>query len=146
MSYWTFSDLFEEPGPPTASFQGGFGLVNPEGVRKPAYFAYKYLHSLQGDSLVTTDPQAMLATKDRSFAGVVWDFEQPQQKASNRSFYIKTIPSHSVAPVQLKITHLIPNRRTACKYVARDFAPTMPIRPTWRWGLPRNLPLCRSST
>ncbi|MBW8859943.1 MAG: cellulase family glycosylhydrolase, partial [Caulobacter sp.] len=25
MSYWTYTDLFEEPGPPTAPFQGGFG-------------------------------------------------------------------------------------------------------------------------
>ena len=41
MSYWTYSDLFEEPGPPTAPFQGGFGLLNPQGIRKPAYFAYK---------------------------------------------------------------------------------------------------------
>jgi xylan 1,4-beta-xylosidase len=109
MSYWTYSDLFEEPGPPTAPFQGGFGLVNPEGIRKPAYFAYKYLHALQGNTLATNDAQAMLATKNGSFAGVVWDFEQPQQKTSNRSFYTKTIPSHFVEPVQLKITHLTPN-------------------------------------
>ena len=37
MSYWTYTDLFEEPGPPTAAFQGGFGLLNPQGIRKPAY-------------------------------------------------------------------------------------------------------------
>ena len=37
MSYWTYTDLFEEPGPPTAPFQGGFGLLNPQGIRKPAY-------------------------------------------------------------------------------------------------------------
>ena len=109
MSYWTFSDLFEEPGPPTAPFQGGFGLVNPEGIRKPAYFAYKYLHALQGNTLLTKDPQAMLATKDGSFAGVVWDFEQPQQETSNRSFFTKVIPSHSVAPVKFELSHLIPN-------------------------------------
>src|ERR1035438_8242232 len=41
LSYWTYTDLFEEPGPPTAPFQGGFGLLNPEGIRKPAFFAYK---------------------------------------------------------------------------------------------------------
>ena len=64
MSYWTYSDLFEEPGPPTASFQGGFGLLNREGIRKPAFFAYKYLHALQGDSIAASDPEAMLSTKD----------------------------------------------------------------------------------
>ena len=43
VSYWTYTDLFEEPGPTTAPFEGGFGLLNPQGIRKPAYFAYKYL-------------------------------------------------------------------------------------------------------
>ncbi len=109
MSYWTYTDLFEEPGPPTAPFQGGFGLLNPQGIRKPAYFAYKYLHGLQGDSLATNDPQAMLSTKDGNVAAVIWNFEQPDQKVSNRSFYTKVIPSHPVAPVNLHLTHLPAN-------------------------------------
>jgi xylan 1,4-beta-xylosidase len=109
MSYWTYSDLFEEPGPPTAPFQGGFGLLNPQGIRKPAYFAYKYLHALQGNSITASDPQAMLSTKDGSFSGVVWDFETPDQKVSNRSFYTKPIPSHPSAPVRLQVHHLARN-------------------------------------
>ena len=109
MSYWTYTDLFEEPGPPTAPFQGGFGLLNPQGIRKPAYFAYKYLHALQGDSLGTTDPQAMLATQDGNLAAVIWDFEQPDQKVSNRSFYTKLIPSHAAGSVALQVTHLVPS-------------------------------------
>jgi xylan 1,4-beta-xylosidase len=106
MSYWTYTDLFEEPGPPTAPFQGGFGLLNPQGIRKPAYFAYKYLHALDGNSLVTNDPQAMLSTKDGNVTAVIWDFEQPDQKVSNRSFYTKAIPSHPAAPVHLRLTQL----------------------------------------
>jgi len=109
MSYWTYTDLFEEPGPPTAPFQGGFGLLNPQGIRKPAYFAYKYLHALQGESLRTNDAQAMLATQDGTVTAVIWDFEQPDQKVSNRSFYTKPIPSHAAAPVQLQLTHFVPN-------------------------------------
>ena len=109
MSYWTYTDLFEEPGPPTAPFQGGFGLLNPQGVRKPAFFAYKYLHTLEGESLKTSDPQAMLATKGGNVTAVIWDFEQPKQRVSNRSFYTKLIPAHAMAPVQLQVTHLVPN-------------------------------------
>ncbi|MGH9562202.1 MAG: GH39 family glycosyl hydrolase [Terracidiphilus sp.] len=108
MSYWTYTDLFEEPGPPTAPFQGGFGLLNPQGIRKPAFFAYKYLHALQGSSVDTSDSQAMLATHDGNLAAVIWDFEQPDQKVSNRSFYTKPIPSHPIAPVELQVTHLAP--------------------------------------
>ena len=111
MSYWTYTDLFEEPGPPTAAFQGGFGLLNPQGIRKPAYFAYKYLHALQGDSVHTSDPQSMVATKDGNLATLVWDFEQPEQKVSNRSFYTKLMPNAPAAPVKLTIQHLQPDTR-----------------------------------
>jgi xylan 1,4-beta-xylosidase len=109
MSYWTYTDLFEEPGPPTEPFQGGFGLLNPQGIRKPAFFAYKYLHALQGESLKTSDPQALLATQDGNLVAVLWDFEQPEQKVSNRSFYTKLIPAHEAPPVHLQITDLVPN-------------------------------------
>jgi len=106
MSYWTYSDLFEEPGPPHESFHGGFGLLNREGIRKPAFFAYKYLHALAGQSLASQDPQAFLSTKDGNFSAVLWDFEQPDQKQSNRSFYTKLVPSHAAPSVQLAFAHL----------------------------------------
>jgi xylan 1,4-beta-xylosidase len=83
--------------------------LNPQGIRKPAFFAYKYLHALQGESLRTTDPQAMLASQGGNVTAVIWDFEQPDQKVSNRPFYTKLIPAHAAAPVQLQITHLVPN-------------------------------------
>ncbi len=108
MSYWTYSDLFEEPGPPAASFEGGFGLLNREGIRKPAFFAYKYLHALEGDSIVTSDPQAMISVKGANVAAVIWDFEQPLQKTSNRSFFTKLIPAQPATAVQLQVTHLPP--------------------------------------
>jgi xylan 1,4-beta-xylosidase len=108
MSYWTYSDLFEEPGPPTASFQGGFGLLNREGIRKPAFFAYKYLHALEGEALDSGDPQTLLATHGGDLTAVIWDFEQPEQKVSNRSFYTKVIPAHPAPPVRLQVAHLAP--------------------------------------
>lgn len=109
MSYWTYTDLFEEPGPPTAPFQGGFGLLNPEGIRKPAFFAYKYLHALQGQSLATNDSQAMVSAEDSNVTAVIWDYEPQDQKVSNRSFYTKLIPSHPAAPVHMRVTGLVPN-------------------------------------
>jgi xylan 1,4-beta-xylosidase len=109
MSYWTYTDLFEEPGPPTAPFQGGFGLLNPEGIRKPAYFAYKYLHALRGNSIATSDPHAIFTAKDGNFAALIWDFEQPEQKVSNRPFYTKVVPAHPAEPVELRVMHLAPS-------------------------------------
>jgi xylan 1,4-beta-xylosidase len=108
MSYWTYSDLFEESGPPTASFQGGFGLLNREGIRKPAFFAYKYLHALQGESIAASDPEAMLSTHNGYFTAVIWNFEQPDQKVSDRPFYTRLVPAHAAAPVELRVRHLVP--------------------------------------
>lgn len=109
MSYWTYSDLFEESGPPPTPFHGGFGLLNREGIRKPAFFAYKYLNALAGQSIATDDAQALLATDAGNVTAVIWDFEQPEQKLSDRPFYTKVIPSHPAAPVKLTFKHLAPN-------------------------------------
>jgi xylan 1,4-beta-xylosidase len=108
MSYWTYTDLFEEPGPPTASFQGGFGLLNREGIRKPVFFAYKYLHGLRGARINTRDPQAILAGERGALTAVIWDFQQPEQKVSNRSFYTTVLAAHPAAAVHLRVTHLLP--------------------------------------
>ena len=107
MSYWTFSDLFEEPGPPSSSFHGGFGLLNREGIRKPAFFAYKYLHALEGNAIDTSDPQTVFATRNGNLTAVLWDFEQPRQGVSNRSFYTKVIPAYPAASVRLQVVHLV---------------------------------------
>jgi xylan 1,4-beta-xylosidase len=108
MSYWTYSDLFEEPGPPSAPFQGGFGLMNPDGVRKPAWFAYKYLHALQGKEVPASDAQVFAATDGRRAEALVWDFQQPQQAVSNHPFYTKVLPAAPAAPAELKFEHLKP--------------------------------------
>ena len=87
MSYWTYSDLFEEPGPPTAPFEGGFGLMNPQGIRKPAWFAYKYLHALRGREIPTADHHSMAALDPSGLTLLAWDWHQPVQSVSNRPFY-----------------------------------------------------------
>ena len=34
MSYWTYSDIFYESGPPPSAFHGGFGLMTIDGIQK----------------------------------------------------------------------------------------------------------------
>ncbi|GAB7545818.1 hypothetical protein CS8_055010 [Cupriavidus sp. 8B] len=41
--YWTFSDLFEEGGFPSAPFHGGFGLLTLHGIAKPVYRAFQLM-------------------------------------------------------------------------------------------------------
>ncbi len=125
MSYWTYSDLFEEAGPPPAPFHGGFGLMTPEGVRKPAWFAYKYLNALRGlevpvvagatsgsaaaASRVADDQ--VLATRDGDrIAALVWDWQTPVQEVSNRSFFGRPVPAGLARPVQMQWQGLTPGR------------------------------------
>ena len=113
MSYWTYTDLFEEPGPPTAAFEGGFGLLNRDGIRKPAFFAYKYLHALQGNAVPSNDSQSMLAVEGEKITAVVWDFKQPEQPVSNRPFYSKLHPAVPTDTIELRVLHISPHAKYA---------------------------------
>lgn len=53
-SWWTFTDIFAENYFPAASFHGGFGLLNIDGVAKPVYRAFQLLHEL-GDELLQVE-------------------------------------------------------------------------------------------
>lgn len=46
LSYWTFTDVFEEGGAGDSIFHGGFGLINFQGIVKPAFHAYRMLNKL----------------------------------------------------------------------------------------------------
>jgi xylan 1,4-beta-xylosidase len=106
MSYWTFSDLFEEAGPPPTPFHGGFGLINREGIRKPAFFAYKYLNALNGREVPSIDPQTWIAT-DRGRTGVLfWDWQQPKQELSNRPFFTRVLPAQAARSAEVRFRGL----------------------------------------
>jgi xylan 1,4-beta-xylosidase len=108
MSYWTYTDLFEEPGPPTKPFEGGFGLMNPQGIRKPAWFAYKYLNAIKGQALATGDGQVFAARDGSRVAVLAYAWRQPDQKVSNRPFYQRPHPTFDVEPLKLKVAGLKP--------------------------------------
>jgi xylan 1,4-beta-xylosidase len=80
MSYWTYTDLFEEPGPPTKPFEGGFGLMSPQSVRKPAWFAYKYLNAVRGQALACADDQVFAARDGGRVTVLAYAWRQPNQK------------------------------------------------------------------
>lgn len=110
MSYWTYSDLFEEPGPPDRPFHGGFGLMTREGVRKPAWFAYKYLDALRGKEIPSTDAGVLAAVDGRRTAVLAWDWQHREQPTSNGVFFGKPVPPIEARPVQLDLRHLEPGR------------------------------------
>lgn len=113
MSYWAYSDLFEEPGPQTKPFEGGFGLMTPQGVRKPTWFAYKYLNSLGDRELPTGDDQSIATLKGDTVQVLAWRYELPDQPVSNRPFFRQVREPAAAAPVQIVLRGLRPGAHTA---------------------------------
>lgn len=64
LSWWTFTDIFEEGGIGDTVFHGGFGLINMPGFVKPAFHAYRFLHRLGDELLALGDAGAI--TRNRA--------------------------------------------------------------------------------
>jgi xylan 1,4-beta-xylosidase len=78
MSYWTFSDVFEEQGVVRRPFHGGFGLIAAGGIPKPAFNAFNMLHQL-GEERFASDSEHALITRrtDGSFVIALWNYVLP---------------------------------------------------------------------
>jgi len=110
MSYWAFSDQFEEPGPPNSPFHGGFGLMNVDGLHKPAFMAYQLLSKL-GPNEIPTDDRRLIATRDRDAVNVLlWDYSPPKQDAPDTPFFHRDLKPTPLADFDLKLKGLRPGR------------------------------------
>lgn len=109
MSYWTFTDIFEEAGPRTTPFHGGFGLMNYQDIKKPAYYAFKYLNQLGKTELKCADSSAMICKDVKgNIQALIWDFtiDHPGDSVNNQVFYKRNLPSKSLPPMHLKLRGL----------------------------------------
>ncbi|HYY70607.1 MAG TPA: glycosyl hydrolase family 39, partial [Terriglobales bacterium] len=83
MSYWTFSDVFDEQGVIKQPFYGGFGLIANGGIPKPAFNAFALLHRL-GDRRIAVSSNSALVTrrKDGSLVIALWNYFPPGEKGA----------------------------------------------------------------
>jgi xylan 1,4-beta-xylosidase len=140
LSYWTYTDLFEEAGPQPEPFHGGFGLLNREGIRKPTYFAYKFLYDLRPTELVNSDKNSWL-TRDESgnFSALIWDFTAPKQDKSDGPYYRQLHPSTPIAPVKLTVAGLAPGKSYAMHLTRVGYKSNDAYSRYIEWGLPGKL-------
>jgi len=89
MSYWTFSDVFEEQGVVKRPFYGGFGLIAAGHIPKASYNVFKLLHQL-GDKRIAVDSESAIVTvrEDGSVAIALWNYAGPGEAGLPRSFNI----------------------------------------------------------
>ncbi|MFJ7118645.1 xylan 1,4-beta-xylosidase [Streptomyces albogriseolus] len=71
-SYWTFSDVFEETGIPTALFHGGFGLLTHRQIRKPTYHLYAFMARMGEEQLTCGDDHLVTRHADGRITVLAW--------------------------------------------------------------------------
>ncbi len=78
MSFWTFSDVFEEGGPVPTPFAGQFGLRAADGINKPSFYDFGLLHQL-GEERIANPANDTLVTRraDGTLAILVWNIVDP---------------------------------------------------------------------
>lgn len=109
MSYWTFTDIFEESGIRFTPFHGGFGLMNYQGIKKPAFFAYSFLNKLGETQLENNDEASYLCKdSDGNIQLLMWDFTNthPGDSVLNQQYYIRDLPSKSKGTVDIEIKNM----------------------------------------
>ena len=109
MSYWTFTDIFEESGPRWEAFHGGFGLMNYQDIKKPSFYAYQILNRLGPTELKSNDPSSWIC-KDNSggVQALVWDFTNtfPGKNMINQVFYKRDLPAKPKNKVTLDLSNV----------------------------------------
>ncbi len=109
MSYWTFTDIFEEGGPAPTPFHGGFGLRNLQGLKKPAWYAYEFLNALGERELSCDDPDAWVCRTGDDVQALVWDYTKPAQDGvPNQLYFTRDLPPQHREQVSLTVTGMTP--------------------------------------
>jgi xylan 1,4-beta-xylosidase len=114
MSFWTFSDVFEEGGPIAKPFVGMFGLRAKGGINKPSYYAYGLLHEL-GDKRIANDSKDTIVTRtaDGGLAIAAWNLVDPGEQGSQHS-------------MRLVFAHLPPNAKVTVERVDESHGNVLP--------------------
>ena len=111
MSFWTFSDVFEEGGPGSRPFNGSFGLRAEFGINKPSFYDFALLHKL-GQQRIANDSKEVIVTKDAdgSLVAVVWNIVDPapdgqpsstaHAKSSVRTLVFQGVPANAHVSIE----------------------------------------------
>jgi xylan 1,4-beta-xylosidase len=126
MSYWTFSDVFEEQGVVKQPFYGGFGLIAAGGIPKASFNAFKLLHEL-GDQRIKLDSDLALVTRkaDGTVVIAVWNYAAPGESGATKSV---TLQFKDFNPKRALISAVDPVHGDSQRAYERMGAPTYPTQ------------------
>jgi xylan 1,4-beta-xylosidase len=94
LSYWAFSDVFEEQGVVKTPFYGGYGLVAERGIPKAAFRAFELLHQLGNERLANDSPDVLITKRgDGAIVLALWNYAEPNEKVAEKLFRLKAVNS-----------------------------------------------------
>jgi xylan 1,4-beta-xylosidase len=106
MSFWTFSDVFEEGGPMPRPFMGAFGLRAKGGINKPSYYGFALLHEL-GDQRLANPSSNVIVTKRRDGTMViaVWNLvdlakDKTKEEEMRMSLEFSNLPRNAEVSIE----------------------------------------------
>ena len=109
MSYWVFTDIFEESAPRFEPFHGGFGLLTIQGINKPAFYSYQFMNRLGKTELANNDSSSWVCRDSTGNIQVLaWDFTNthPGDSVHNQDYYIQDLPSKSKGKLKISIAKI----------------------------------------
>lgn len=108
MSYWVFTDIFEEPGPRFEPFHGGFGMLTIQGINKPVFYSYQFLNRLGNIELENNDTASWVC-KDSSgnMQALIWDYAYTlPDSTNNQQYFIRDLPSKAKGRLKVNVANL----------------------------------------
>lgn len=105
ISYWTFDDVFEEDGVVEEPFNGGFGLITEDRIKKPAFYDFSLLHQLGEERLANTAENLLVTRrKDGTLVVAAWNLIDMDQLAQGTPLTMrlsfKGIPAGAALTIQ----------------------------------------------
>jgi xylan 1,4-beta-xylosidase len=100
MSYWTFSDVFEEQGVVKSPFYGGYGLIAERGIPKASFNVFSLLNRLGFERMENRSDSALVTKRpDGALVFALWNYADPAAEGTSRSFSfdVKNVPPDSKA-------------------------------------------------
>ncbi len=87
LSYWDFSDVFEEQGVVKQPFYGGYGLIAAGQIPKAAFNDFALLHRLGSERLQEkAGPVIVTRRADGTLAIALWNYAPPGNTGSARTY------------------------------------------------------------
>jgi xylan 1,4-beta-xylosidase len=126
MSYWTFSDVFEEQGVVKQPFYGGFGLLAAGGIPKPSFNAFLMLHQL-GEERLAASSDSVLVTRrvDGALVIAAWNLAPPAAAGTAKEVKFQL---QNTRASRIQVTRLDPEHGDVHKAYEEMGSPRYPTR------------------